>query len=160
MSNRNSINPKLREAFKVDKAANLYRSQNHGAFDNVHAKMVRGEETPAAIDDRELALNSTQDPMLKAALSRSLERIRDNNNILQLLPDINLAIEIIVGGVLSPKDLMTTTLTFKCGDEAFNDKLAVSLLSIVDNYFVSSYKLIDELPKMLRDIIAKTGSYP
>lgn len=159
-SSRNAINPQMRKAITVDTAATVYRNQNHQAFDNVHAKMVRGETTQAAIDDRDVPLTSSQDPFLKAALSRSLERIRDNNNILQLLPDINLGIEIIIGGVLSPKDLMTTTLTFKCDDENFNDKLAVNMLKIVDNYFVSSYKLIDELPKMLRDIIAKTGSYP
>lgn len=159
-SSRNAINPQLRKALTVDTVSGVYRNQNHQAFDNVHAKMVRGETTQGAIEDNEIPLQSSQDPFLKAALSRSLERIRDNNNILQLLPDINLAIEIIIGGVLSPKDLMTTTLTFKSGDESFNDKLAVNMLSIVDNYFVSSYKLIDELPKMLRDIIAKTGSYP
>lgn len=159
-SSRNAINPRLHAAFKQDTAATVYRKQNYPAFDNIHSKMVRGEETPAALDDREIPLSSSQDPFLKAALSRSLERIRDNNNILQLLPDINLAIEIIIGGVLSPKDLMTTTLTFKSGDDTFNDKLAVSLANVVENYFVSSYKLIDELPKMLRDIVAKTGSYP
>lgn len=159
-SSRNAINPQLRKAFVTDTAAGVYRKQNGQAFDNVHQKMIRGETTPAAIEDREIPINSSQDPFLKAALSRSLERIRDNNNILQLLPDINLAIEIIIGGVLSPKDLMTTTLTFRCDDDSFNDKLAVSLLSVIDNYFVSSYKLIDQLPKMLRDIIAKTGSYP
>jgi hypothetical protein len=159
-SSRNSINPQLRKAFTTSTAASVYRKQNYAAYDNVASKMVRGEVTPLAIEDNDIQLNSAQDPFLKGALSRSLERIRDNNNILQLLPDISLAIEIIIGGVLSPKDLMTTTLTFKCNDGAFNDKLAVRLLSVVDNYFVSSYKLIDELPKMLRDIIAKTGSYP
>lgn len=159
-STRSGINPQLSAAFKRSAVAGIYRKDNPLAFDNIASKMVAGQTTQNAIEDKELQFNATHDPFFKSALSRSLERINDNNNILQLLPDIKLAIEIIIGGVLSPRDLMKTTLTFTSNNEVFQDKLAVAMLSIVDNYFVSSYKLTEELPKMLRDILAKTGSYP
>lgn len=157
---RGGINPQLLEAFRNSQTAGIYRKNNPVAFDTIRSKMVRGDTTERALNDQELNINTTQDPFLKSAISRSLERINDNNNILQLLPDIKLGIEVIIGGVLSPRDLMRTALTFTSNNPAFKDKLAVSMLSIIEDYFVSSYKLIDELPKMLRDILARTGSYP
>ena len=47
------------------------------------------------------------------ALSESIKaRIRDNENILKLFPDIELAIQIMVSSVLSPKDMMTVELLY------------------------------------------------
>ncbi len=151
----------LRQAFTQSSANLLYGGiqKNPEAFDTIGPKMVRGEQTDAAIQDKELIQNPQHDVFLKNAVSRSIERINDNANILQMLPDTKQSIEIIIGTVLSPKDMMQPTLTFRNTNKVFGDA-AGSMIKMIENYFTSSYKIQDKLSDMLWDILGKTGSYP
>ena len=89
----------IRQAFTQSSANLLYGGiqKNPEAFDTIGPKMVRGEQTDAAIQDKELIQNPQHDVFLKNAVSRSIERINDNANILQMLPDTKQSIEIIIG---------------------------------------------------------------
>lgn len=147
----------LSTAFTPSKKPSAYK-RNEITLETVKSKLVKGQETKQAAEDEYLNWNAQQ-PFIKNAISRSVERIRDNSNILQLLPDIKQAIEIIIGGVLSPKDFTTVQLTYNTTNDIFDDKSAALLLHI-ENHFNSSYKLKPMLPVMLEDILAKTGSYP
>ncbi len=151
----------IRQAFTQSSANLLYGGiqKNPEAFDTIGPKMVRGEQTDAAIQDKELIQNPQHDVFLKNAVSRSIERINDNANILQMLPDTKQSIEIIIGTVLSPKDMMQPTLTFRNTNKVFGDA-AGSMIKMIENYFTSSYKIQDKLSDMLWDIVGKTGSYP
>ena len=151
----------LRQAFTQSSANLLYGGiqKNPDAFDTIGPKMVRGEQTDAAIQDKELIQNPQHDVFIKNAVSRSIERVNDNANILQMLPDTKQSIEIIIGTVLSPKDMMQPTLTFRNTNKVFGDA-AGSMIKMIENYFTSSYKIQDKLSDMLWDILGKTGSYP
>lgn len=151
----------IHKAFNTSSAHLLYagRQMNKDAYGVIESKMVRGENTREAVQDKDLITNPQHDVFLKSSIAKSIERIRDNQNILQLLPDIKQTIEIIIGTVLSPKDMMNPTLTFKSNNAIFDDT-AGPLLAYVQDYFVSSYKLEDQLTDMLWDILGKTGSYP
>lgn len=151
----------IQEAFKTSSAHLLYadRQKNKSAYQAVESKMVRADNTREAVQDKDIITNPQHDVFLKTSVAKAIERIRDNQNILQLLPDIKQTIEIIIGTVLSPKDMMNPTLTFKSNNAIFDDT-AGPLLAIVQDYFVSSYKLEDQLTDMLWDILGKTGSYP
>lgn len=151
----------LHAAFKSSSASLLYadRQKNPQGFETLQSKMVKGEHTKDAVDDKDLITNPQHDVFLKNSVAKSIERIRDNQNILQLLPDIKQALEIIIGTVLSPKDMMNPTLTFKSTLNVFDDT-AGPLLNYIQDYFVSSYKLEDKLTDMLWDVLGKTGSYP
>ncbi|BDH16571.1 MAG: hypothetical protein [Bacteriophage sp.] len=157
---RDGYNPQLDQAFAESRASRLFRKKNKPeAFDNLQRKMVRGDETDSAIEDRELITNPQSDMFIKNAIGQSMERIRDNDNILQLLPDMKLGLEIIIGTILSPKDFMQTTLSFSTTSHVFAEK-AGPLLKIVQDYFITSYKIKEQLSPMLWDILAKRGSYP
>lgn len=151
----------IQQAFKTSSAHLLYADmqKNKSAYQAIESKMVRGDNTREAVQDKEIISNPQHDVFLKTSVAKSIERIRDNQNILQLLPDIKQTIEIIIGTVLSPKDMMNPTLTFKSNNAIFDDT-AGPLLAFVQDYFVSSYKLEDQLTDMLWDILGKTGSYP
>lgn len=158
----NGYNEKsIHQAFTKSAASALYapRQKDEEAFDVMRSKMVRGENTDDAIKDKELITNPQHDIFLKSSVAKEIERIRDNANILQLLPDIKQSIEIIIGTILSPKDMMNPTLTFKTTSKVLGEHSGV-LLNYLRNYFVGSYKIEDKLTDMLWDILGKTGSYP
>lgn len=152
---------RIQRAFQNSASSLLYssRQKNIDDFSSLQSKMVRGENTNDAIKDKELITNPQHDIFLKSSLSKSIERIRDNQNIIQLLPDIKQSIEIIIGTILSPKDMMNPSLTFKTSSKVLGEHTG-ALLNYLRNYFVGSYKLEDKLSDMLWDILGKTGSYP
>lgn len=157
MSTPNHILSPAFKNTKVAKKPSAYRADEQN-LENIKTKMVKGLETKPAVEDEFLTWGNQQ-PFIKNAIAKSVERIRDNNNILQLLPDIKQAIEIIIGGVLSPKDFTSVQLTYSTNSDYFDDKSAALLLHI-ENHFNSSYKLKPMLPVMLEDILSKTGSFP
>jgi hypothetical protein len=163
MSNfSNGYNDKgIHQAFNKSAGSLLYadRQKDTEAFDVMRTKMVRGENTDEAIKDKELITNPQHDIFLKSSVAKQIERIRDNANILQLLPDIKQSIEIIIGTILSPKDMMNPTLTFKTSSKVLGEHNG-ALLNYLREYFVGSYKIEDKLTDMLWDILGKTGSYP
>jgi hypothetical protein len=161
MNNSDNYAPALKEAFKNSGASRLYsgRQQLPETFETVQSKMVTGEQTRNAIEDKEPISNIQHDAFLKGSVAASIERIRDSQNILQLLPDAKQTIEIMIGTIMSPKDMMNPTLTFKSANKVFDYKSA-ALLNYVRDYFVSTYKLEEQLNDMLWDILGNTGSYP
>lgn len=126
----------------------------------VQRKMVRGDTTDRAVDDDvSLTTDQQNDIFIRGALVKSLERIRDNRNTLELLPDIKQVLEIMIGSILSPKDMAEPTLTYTSLSKAFND-IGSPLLDYVKNHFTSSYKLESKLDEILWDILGYRGSYP
>lgn len=153
---------RVQDAFKQSAGNALYRKQDISSpvdLDTMGTKMVKGEQTRDAIDDKEPVNSAHHDAYLKNSLARSIERIRDNQNILQLLPDIKQSLEIIIGTVMSPKDMSEPTLTFKSTSRVFDDT-AATLLNYLKDYFISSYKIQDQLTDILWDVLGRTGAYP
>ena len=152
---------KVVEAFKGSTASTIYagRQINPEGFEAIVPKMTKGEQTRDAIEDQDSITNRDHDLFLRSSLSESISRIRDNKNILELLPDTKLALEIIIGTMLAPKDMSRPTLTYKLDTETFDHRAAV-LSNYIADYFKGTYKLEDKLEDMLWDILGRTGSYP
>lgn len=86
--------------------------------------------------------------------------ITDAQTVMQTLPDMEAAIQILVSSVISPKDLMNGALTFAAPEGSLPPDIASSMIARVKEHFERDYKIADFLPRMLRDILAETGSYP
>ena len=86
--------------------------------------------------------------------------VQDASSLFQLLPDTELAMQILVSSILSPKDLVTSELTYKVNQAAFNSPVAGMLLDCVKDYFENTYKIKDLNPQILQDCLFFTGSYP
>lgn len=101
--------------------------------------------------------------MLLAGLERIsksvMARIEDNENISKLFPDIELAIQIIVSSVLSPKDMLSTELIFQAEDARLPSTVTKALIEIIRRELSRNYKLEDELQDILRDALFDHGSH-
>jgi hypothetical protein len=96
----------------------------------------------------------------KTKLQRRAKRNNDAKMTLKLLPDIELAIQILISSILSPADMMTTELNYVGPDNVFTSELTGALITRLKTYFEQEYDVKALLPKMLRDILAEKGSYP
>lgn len=86
-------------------------------------------------------------------------RIEDNENIFKLFPDIELAIQIIISSILSPKDMVKSELIYRAKDSALPAQMVSKMVQYVRDEIEKYYKLEDELPVILRDALFKSGSH-
>lgn len=90
---------------------------------------------------------------------KTSNNIQDNRNMLQLLPDLELAKQILISSILSPNDMLSSELTFYAEADLLAE-LQTPLLGIVEDYFKRVYKIEPLLTTILEDVLFKTGSYP
>ena len=88
------------------------------------------------------------------------QNINDSTNIFQLLPDTELAMQILVSSILSPKDMVNVELGFHVGPNVLESEVAGPMVEVVREYFEDVYKIKTYLPKMLEEILFTKGSYP
>lgn len=94
------------------------------------------------------------------AISDSIKnRIKDNTNITMLFPDIELAIQILISSILSPKDMVKTDVIYSSTNDFLPTEITLKLTSIIEEELNTHYKLKSELPKILRSTLFESGSY-
>lgn len=91
----------------------------------------------------------------------TINRIKDNENILQLFPDIELAIQILTSSILSPKDMVKTELLYNNNniESLFPSSVLTALTSVIKEEINLNYNLDTELTTILRESLFITGSY-
>lgn len=90
---------------------------------------------------------------------KTANNIADNRNMMQLLPDIELAKQILINSILSPNDMLSCELAFNCEADLLGE-LQGPMLQIIEDFFKKSYGIEQLMPTMLEDILFKAGSYP
>ena len=92
-------------------------------------------------------------------LSESIKsRIKDNENILKLFPDIELAIQIMMSSVLSPKDMMTVELLYNTIETLFPSDIQSKFNALIQELFEKHYPIKNDLSQILRDMMFEKGS--
>ena len=86
--------------------------------------------------------------------------VTDAENLYQMLPDTELAEQILVSSILSPKDMVTTELNYVCNESSLKGEITGVLLSVIEEFFTKVYKIDPQLPGILSDVLFKKGSYP
>jgi hypothetical protein len=88
-----------------------------------------------------------------------MARVEDNENIFKLFPDIELAVQIVVSSVLSPKDMVGHELIYRTATSVLPSQVTAKLVEYVHAEVDGEYKLKDDLQTILRDALFKTGSH-
>lgn len=88
------------------------------------------------------------------------QRNIDAENIFQVLPEMNLAKEILISLVTSPDELVETDLIYSIEDSEFDDGITGPLLRAVQKRFNVRYKIKDLVTDMVGDVLFDRGSYP
>lgn len=86
-------------------------------------------------------------------------RIIDNQNIFQIFPDIELAVQILVSCILSPKDMVQTQVIYGFEDKVLPPHVSSAILQELQLQLTTHHKVEDELPVILRDMLFDVGSH-
>lgn len=86
-------------------------------------------------------------------------RIKDNDSIMQLFPDLKLAAQILISSVISPKDMTKNELIYKAEGAEFPSDFKTKLLDVVRTHFDGHYKMKDHLQFILNEQMFEAGSF-
>lgn len=127
---------------------------------SIVSKLVRDPSgsTTAGKRPTEGKINLSRDMFDKLSRDTGQNTI-DADSVFQLLPDVELAEQILVGSIISPKDMSTVELDFTVDQKIFDTELARPLVNVVEEYFKNDYKIDDMLDGMLEEILFTRGAY-
>lgn len=133
--------------------------QNDPQFAAMVSKLVKSHDPGEFNVNKENSYYNLNQSQIQTISDSIKGRIVDNENIMQLFPDIELAIQIIVSSILSPKDMVNTEIIIKGKESVFPSEILLKLNTILTSNLDGSYKLKNELQDILRDTLFRTGSY-
>lgn len=96
---------------------------------------------------------------LNNVANKTARNITEAQTVLQMLPDTELAFQILISSILSPKDMMTLELSYAAPAGVLPPTVSASVISVIKNHFDNVYKIKNKLPRILREILAEKGSY-
>ena len=82
----------------------------------------------------------------------------DAENMIQLLPDMELAKQVLVSSILSPVDMISTELTYSNKADALAD-VKTAMMEVVKDYFENDFQMTSQLSKILEEILFTKGAY-
>jgi hypothetical protein len=124
------------------------------------SKLVHGKMTPRYDSAGNLTTDNPSVQALKNVSDNTVQNISDAQTVMQTLPELELAAQILVSSVLSPKDMMTVELIYKAPENLVTPEVNTAMTNRVRQHFEQNYKIKQVLPRLLRDVLFETGSYP
>lgn len=87
------------------------------------------------------------------------DKIRSNEDILQLFPDIEICIRILVSSILSPNDMVGNTLTYDAPNLTLPLNVKQTITNTIKEYIEANYNLEDKLYNILKETLFIKGAY-
>jgi len=87
------------------------------------------------------------------------EKMRAAENIMQLFPDLELAAQILISSILSPKDMVSTEVIYKFSESVMPASLSAQFISAISEEMEKHYGFKKQLPDILREAMFISGAY-
>lgn len=91
--------------------------------------------------------------------SANYDRIQNNEDVVQLFPDVELCIQILTSCVISPNDMLSNKLTYIPPELKLPMELKRSLLEKIEEYIEKTYKINSNMSTILRESLFTKGAY-
>lgn len=91
---------------------------------------------------------------------QQMGRKENSYNAFKLFPDLELAAQIVITSVLSPKDMLTSKLNYRLDESPLPVAATSEILDIIRSEMVQTYKLDESLYDILHEALFASGSYP
>lgn len=120
-------------------------------------KLVRDPNVSGNIEENKININRS---ILEDIYNRIKSVKHNNKNIIKLFPDIELAIQILVSSILSPKKMTDIQLNFKLDKKiSIPSQISAEALDKIKSYINDNYELEEKLPEIVREALFNSGAY-
>lgn len=112
---------------------------------------------PTRANDRTAAAPAGM--LINTIANKTAANVNDAENMMQLLPDLELAKQVLISSILSPNDMMSTELAFNSTADDLGE-IKGALLKELSGFFKDTYKIETQMPRMLEEILFRSGAFP
>jgi len=95
---------------------------------------------------------------LEKTSQRTAESVTDSMTAEEILPDIELAKQVLVSSIISPQDMISNEVKFGFVNNELPSEF-MSVKDILDKFFTEEYVIKDMLPKALESALFTDGAY-
>lgn len=97
---------------------------------------------------------------IRDASFKLIDDQRDSRTIINMMPDIEMSMSLLVAAILNPKDLTTVELTYQTPLTRMDGLLTNGVTELIRAYFNDVHKIKTQLPKILQDALFLKGAHP
>lgn len=90
----------------------------------------------------------------------TMSQVEDAENVFKLFPDIQLAAQIIVSSIISPKDMLGQALNYNFDAGDYNPEMTSQIIDLIREEVNKTYGLEDEIYDIVKDALFMSGSHP
>lgn len=159
MENKSSLRDLVERVNKNSSYPALQLVRNNLVGSAVISKLITNKSQQDFDVESEWASNNVNTASIKYLAHTILDNKRGSSNMMELFPDIEIAIQILVSSILSPKDMTNTDLIYKINNSFLSSEVTGAILNIIKKAMESHYHVIDDLPTILRQTLFEAGSY-
>ena len=146
----------MAEELKVKEVGPKLKLIRTGAAAHIINKLVRSPADEQQYHSR----NTPPDTAALDVISDTAARkITNTTSLKELLPDVELAEEIMVSSILSPKDMLDSKLMYSLSTNSQYTEAASAFIETVEDFFDNELKLSDNQGDILHEILFQSGSY-
>ena len=156
-----------KETFKeIVKAVNSNKTypalkllKNNAQNAAVISKLVEDQNSTTLNMDSDWVSQNVNTANIKYLAHQIVDSKRSSENLLELFPDMEISIQILITSILSPKDMTSTDLLYKIEDSFLSSEITGGILNIIKDNVEKTYNLVDQLPTILKEVLFDAGSY-
>lgn len=144
-----------------------HKSSKESPFNNnVDVQAITQKLMPVAPHRRRSSQNngdgdiSANVSTLNRVTTATTQSINDVENIFEVMPETELAMQILVSSIMSPNDMRSPELTWSATGSKVPAPVVAEMLEVLKDHFETEYDIKSKLQSMLEDALFITGSYP
>lgn len=140
-------------------AARMVRENPKAAA--VFSKLITDRRTNIHNQDGSRYIPPPNAAQFRQVAMTTSQSVADAETVMQILPDTNLCAQILISSILSPQDMMSPELTYisEPGKWKLPHEISSALINRSRTHFEQVYKIKPLLPKILHDVLFRTGSW-
>jgi len=121
------------------------------------SKLTQNKQLSSTIENEDFKLNRG---LLEDLYRRIRTTQQNNTQIIELFPDIELSIQILVSSILSPKKMTDIQLNYRFNKNiSINPTISGKVIDIIKIHIDDNYELEDKLPDIVREALFNSGAY-
>lgn len=124
------------------------------------AKLVPSTNPPQYNQEGQREITQPNLYEFRNAAEQTARNVNDAETVMGLLPDMELAQQVLVASIGSPKDMMSIDLTFTPPEGLMPPDVSGALIDRYRRHFEQVHKIKALIPEILRAALFRTGSYP
>ena len=127
---------------------------------NLLSKLVTPDNTWAQSNrDPNNPVTPPNQTALQRVVNNTATQIRDNQNILEMLPDMELCRQFMVSAIISPSDMVSTDVSYKMDGDTLPAALVTALIEELKDKFDDAYPFEEHLEDIISNALYVKGAH-